>query len=259
MRKSSICFRSDLNSIQVFRQVTWKAPIIQVENGTFYRSYPLLKGPGHLSNPSMFPGLTFSLSSSPVKPQHWAILGPSSSGKTSLLEILRGHHLCIPPTARSFPYLSTPALQLRDHYLRNPSRAIQYVGFSTEGLGANRPAARGAYLSARYESRREDTDFSVSDYLTGNVKLNPSEQKVEDGIDDVSLNRVIEDLNLRALINMTMGNLSNGQTRRAKIAKALLSKPLVLLLDEPFSRTCNLMSYASQADRNAQWALIPQL
>ena len=36
---------------------------------------------------------------------------------------------------------------------------------------------------------------------------------------------------------MPVGNLSNGQTRRARIAKALLGKPEVLMLDEPFSRT----------------------
>ena len=35
---------------------------------------------------------------------------------------------------------------------------------------------------------------------------------------------------------MPVANLSNGQTRRARIAKALLNKPELLLLDDPFSK-----------------------
>ena len=96
---------------------------------------------------------------------------------------------------------------------------------------------RGAYMSARYESRKEETDFSVMDYLTGNTELNPSQKIYETEISHNDLKQVIEDLRLGDLIRMPVGNLSNGQTRRARIAKALLGKPEVLLLDEPFSES----------------------
>ena len=96
---------------------------------------------------------------------------------------------------------------------------------------------RGAYMSARYESRREDTDFSVLDYLKGNTELNPSQKLGDETLAQHDVDKVIADLRLAKLVHMPVGNLSNGQTRRARIAKALLKKPELLLLDEPFSTT----------------------
>ena len=226
-------FRISYSSIRHYGTSTCRLPVIRISNGTFYRHHPNSTHASTNVNPALFKNLNFEVPSFSQTPEYWSIIGPSNSGKTTFLQILRGQHLSIPPTARSYPYLESDEIEQKDHLLRVPSRAIKQVGFDGEqGLGAQAP--QSAYLSARYESRREDTDWSVLDYLQGNTELNPSQDVNGKKIDPTDLGRVIKDLRLGDLVDMPVSNLSNGQTRRARIARALLGNPEVLLLDEPF-------------------------
>lgn len=213
---------------------TSKPTLISIENATFYRNHPESHDPQHDSpNPPLYPNLNFTLPTNANPRQHWAILSPNSANRTAFLQILRGQYLSVPPTARSYPYLQSSEIATKDPRLRNPNNAIQYVGFDAERGGLSGASTKGAYMSARYESLREVTDWSVRDYLMGNTELNADENLAVKP-PEAMVQRVMKDLNLTDLQRMPVSHLSNGQTRRARIAKALLARPELLLLDGPF-------------------------
>lgn len=91
-----------------------------------------------------------------------------------------------------------------------------------------------AYYSERYHSRRED-DETLRRWLASDLRTE-SGRGSDDGEDggNGEIERVARELDLVDLLDASTMNLSNGQTKRATIAKALLARPRVLLLDEPY-------------------------
>lgn len=101
------------------------------------------------------------------------------------------------------------------------------------------------YISARYETLREQFDQTLFEWLESSIesRLNPYESATSQRLAEEAqeaeenkqlLDRVMVELRLVELKDQAVMTLSNGQSRRARIAQALLKRPELLLVDEPF-------------------------
>lgn len=166
------------------------ASVIKIEQALFRRigtSSPILKKSIDLE----------------FRPQHkWAVTGPR---KTEVLEILAAKHISDPPLGRTYPFLSKKFW---------PSQVIELIEFS------NAPV-KAPHLSARYESLRDEFDYTLKDMFKQVTQ------------DTALLDSVMEQFHLQSLADRWIVGLSNGQSRRARIAQALLRQPKLLIIDEP--------------------------
>jgi molybdate transport system ATP-binding protein len=140
--------------------------------------------------------------------ESWAIIGPTASGKTTLAEAMCGRHRVVDGSL-SWPMLGEGVL---------PGTVIQHIGFQENSRAFS---YAGQYYQQRYEFADAEQPLTVREYLQAQ-----SERE---------LHEVAELLRIRGLLDLAFMKLSNGQTRRARIAKGLLAKPELLILDDPFS------------------------
>lgn len=147
-----------------------------------------------------------------IKPQeNWAVIG---NEKTTLLRILNNEFLCDPPVSRTFPLLSEKNIL--------PLTGIGFLNFKQRLLPK-------VHLSARYEFFKEELDQTVYKFVTSQL-VNSTKEKRDHGL----INWVLERFFLTSLKDSWLMSLSNGQLRRARFAKAMLKKPVIFVVDDPF-------------------------
>ncbi|KAG0946698.1 hypothetical protein G6F57_004512 [Rhizopus arrhizus] len=137
------------------------------------------------------------------------IVGPVSAGKSTLAETIAGKHVIRPSSAASWPIIDPSVSPY-------PSDHIHLVSFK-ENSGSFNYSQH--YYQERFNFSDPDHDVTLENYLTSDKT-----EKVKE---------VARLLNVDHLLPLSFLKLSNGQTRRARIAKALLNHPSMLVLDEP--------------------------
>ncbi|KAF8161590.1 P-loop containing nucleoside triphosphate hydrolase protein [Crassisporium funariophilum] len=151
----------------------------------------------------------------------WAVVSSSGgNGKGVVFKTLLGHTRIAPPTLEAqarwaaegglYPFLSS------DPYTR-----ISHVSFRQRTGGDS-----GAFFdyTARYGAMREAEDRVT---LRDNLAAGDNQHEL--------FETLITQMNLGQLLDLPLLALSNGQTRRARVVKAILNKPELLLLDEPLT------------------------
>jgi iron complex transport system ATP-binding protein len=140
--------------------------------------------------------------------ERWVIIGPNGAGKTSLLRI-----------AAAAEHPSTGiAFVLGERLGRvDVSELRARIGLSSSALAQRIPTdevvrdlvvSAGYAVLGRWRERYEEVDY----------------QRAED---------MLESLGAEHLVDRTYGTLSEGERKRVLIARALMTDPELLLLDEP--------------------------
>jgi iron complex transport system ATP-binding protein len=140
--------------------------------------------------------------------ERWVVLGPNGAGKTTLLQVAAA---VVPPAAGSVHVLGESVVDTDLAELRSR------IGLASASLGEQfRPAESvlDVVLTAAYGV----VDRAGESY---------------DGADEARAKALLSQVGCRALVHRRYGSLSEGERKRVHIARALMSDPELLLLDEP--------------------------
>jgi len=146
-----------------------------------------------------------------VRPgEHWAILGPNGSGKTTLLKIASGY---LWPNGGGEVYRKGETLT----HLPELRKSIGWVTASLAGEIPAQEKAQNTVVSGK---------FAQIGYLGG---LWGQASRY----DYACARRYLEELDCDRLSEQAFGTLSQGEQQKVLIARARMTKPYLIILDEP--------------------------
>lgn len=140
--------------------------------------------------------------------ERWVILGPNGAGKTTLLQVAAAQ---IHPSAGVAGILEE-VLGTVDVFDLRPR-----IGLTSAALAERIPR----------DERVHDVVVSASYGVVGRWR------EAYDSLDHERAGDLLTELGAAALADRTFGTLSEGERKRVQIARALMTDPELLLLDEP--------------------------
>lgn len=140
--------------------------------------------------------------------QRWVVLGPNGAGKTTLLQLA---DTLMHPTSGTVSVLGE-TLGRTDVFELRPR-----IGFASSAM-----------------ARRIPRDETVLDtVMTAAYSVTGRWREDYETIDERRARRVLADWHLEHLAERLFGTLSDGEQKRVQIARAVMTDPELLLLDEP--------------------------
>jgi len=140
--------------------------------------------------------------------ERWVVLGPNGAGKTTLLQLA---DTLLHPTSGAVTILGE-RLGRTDVFELRPR-----IGFASSAMARRVPA--------------EETVLDV--VLTAAYSVVGRWREDYEDIDERRALRVLAEWRLDHLADRTFGTLSDGEQKRVQIARAVMTDPELLLLDEP--------------------------
>lgn len=140
--------------------------------------------------------------------QRWVVLGPNGAGKTTLLQLA---DTLMHPTGGTVTILGE-TLGRTDVFELRPR-----IGFASTAMAKRIP--------------REESVLNV--VLTAAFSVTGRWNEQYENIDERRALRVLGEWKLDQLADRTFGTLSDGEQKRVQIARAVMTDPELLLLDEP--------------------------
>jgi iron complex transport system ATP-binding protein len=137
--------------------------------------------------------------------EHWALLGPNGAGKSTLLSLA---------SAQRFPSRGT----------------VSVLGHTLGRVDLRELRRLIGVVDVRLRMPRE---LSVRSYLETGVTQTVQRVAPVTGAIDARIDVLIEQLGLAQVADRSVAVCSQGERARARLARALVAQPALLLLDEP--------------------------
>ncbi|KAK0456123.1 hypothetical protein EV421DRAFT_30880 [Armillaria borealis] len=212
-----------------FRRYLGSATVVSIPKADVYRF-----GDANATSTPVFRDLDWTVKEG----ESWAVIGLASHEKHDFFQMLLGNLRISPypsPPGGLFPFLSP----------RDPQAHVSVVSF-----GNRRRGSGGAFYdyTARYGAVQEEDRITLRQHMfpeTLNVDVVPPELRDPSSEAQVQVqlssekqqlfDDLVDQMGLKKFLDLPLIALSNGQTRRARILKAIWTQPELLLLDEPLT------------------------